>query len=252
MNYQAEIMQSAEPENWDAEECRSLISQLWQLRESLLAYEAAIQSSIDDVGPSRRASARNLAHYLALRCSDHRPLQDRLARIGVSSLGHSESHVLANLDKVLGILHRLAERPWQTRSADEPVGIQSSRRLLETRAAELLGAPPPNRGVRIMVTLPTEAAADFGLVRQLVVSGMDIARINCAHDGSQAWVAMAAHVRRAAKAARRPVRILMDLGGPKLRTGQLPNGLAALKLRPGRDELGRIKATARLGLRPAG
>jgi pyruvate kinase len=252
MNSQVEIMQSGEPENWDTEECRSLISELWQLRESLLAHAAAIQSSIDGVASSRRASACNLAHYLALRFSDHRPLQERLARIGVSSLGRSESHVLANLDKVLGILHRLAGRPWQPHSADEPVGIRSSRRLLEIRAAELLGAPPPNRRVRIMVTLPAEAAADFGLVRQLVLSGMDIARINCAHDGPPAWVAMAAHVRRAAKAARRPVRILMDLGGPKLRTGQLPHGPAVLKLRPARDELGRVSATARLGLRPAG
>lgn len=242
----------SESMDWDTDECCSLISELWQLRESLLAHEVKLHAGIEGVDSSYRDSARNLAHYLALRSSDRRPLQERLARIGVSSLGRSESHVLANLDKVLGILHRLTGQSWQPRSSDEPVGIQSSQTLLDKRATELLGVIPPNRRVRVMVTLPGEAATDFGLVRQLVASGMDIARINCAHDEPQSWVAMAGHVRRAAKAVGRPVRILMDLGGPKLRTGQLPHGPAVLKLRPSRDELGRVTATARLGLRPAG
>ena len=35
-----------------------------------------------------------------------------------------------------------------------------------------------------MVTLPAQAAADDALVAALVEGGMDIARINCAHDGA--------------------------------------------------------------------
>ena len=159
---------------------------------------------------------------------------------------------LANLDKVLGILHRLTGQLWQPHSQDEPVGIQSSQRRLERHTTELLGLPTKGRVVRIMVTLPSEAARDFGMVRQLLISGMDIARINCAHDGPAEWEAMAAHVRRAAKSVDRQVRILMDLGGPKLRTGPIAPGPTVLKLRPRRDYLGRILAPAYVGIRPAG
>lgn len=237
---------------WDEGVCKALIDQLWSLRQSMQECEAALAPWLNGIHPAYQASARNLSHYLALRHVDRRPLQEDLARIGVSSLGRAESNVLANVDKVLGILHRLAGQPWQTHCEDEPIGIQSSRKLLERHTADLLGPPPKGRSVRIMVTLPSEAAGDFGLVRQLLDSGMDIARINCAHDGPGEWQAMAAHVRRAAKAVGRPVRILMDLGGPKLRTGPVVPGTAVLKLRPQRDYCGRVLEAARVGLRPAG
>jgi pyruvate kinase len=239
-------------DTWDEGVCKTLIDQLWSLRAGMLAHEAKLKPWLVEVDRGYRASARNLAHYLALRQNDHRLLQEKLAWLGVSSLGRAESDVLANLDKVLGILHRLTDQPWQPRSGEEPAGIQSSRKLLERHTIELLGPPPPGRTVRIMVTLPSEAARSFGLIRQLVASGMDIARINCAHDGPTEWQAMATQVRRAAKAAGRPVRILMDLGGPKLRTGPIAPGSPVLKLRPVRDEFGRTLAPARIGLRPIG
>ncbi|MBS3935104.1 MAG: pyruvate kinase [Sulfuritalea sp.] len=239
-------------EGWDDGECARLIDELRSLRESMLATEASLSAWIDQVNPEFLPSARNLAHYLALRQRDCRPLQEKLAWIGVSSLGRAESHVLANLDKVLGILHRILALQWSPCSAQEPAGILRSSKLLEAHTASLLGAPPPGRMVRIMVTLPVEAAGDYGMVRQFVDAGMDIARINCAHGGADEWRAMARHVRRSAKAAGRPVRILMDLAGPKLRTGRVPPGVPILKLRPHRDELGRVVTPARLRLRPAG
>lgn len=239
-------------DTWDEVACKAIISELWSLREGMLQHEAALASWLERADAAYRASARNLAHYLVLRRSDWRPLQEKLARIGVSSLGRAESHVLANLDKVLGILHRLTGQPWQAHSKEEPAGIHSSQKLLERHTLDLLGAPPAGRTVRIMVTLPAEAARDFGTVRQLVLSGMDIARINCAHDGPAEWAAMAGHVRRAAKSVGREVRILMDLAGPKLRTGPVASGPTVLKLRPRRDYLGRILAPACVGLRPAG
>jgi pyruvate kinase len=238
--------------DWDAAECKALIDELWTLRDSMMEAESRLSPWIGNTGRDFLPSARNLAHYLALRHKDRRPLQEKLARIGVSSLGRAESNVLANLDKVLGILHRLQALPWQSHAAEEPVGIKRSRKLLEQHTSALLGEPPPGRAVRIMVTLPSEAAGDYGLIRQLVDAGMDIARINCAHDGAAEWKAMARHIRRAAKAVGRPVRILMDLGGPKLRTDHLPPAMPVLKLRPGRDEIGRVQIPVRLGLYPAG
>ena len=239
-------------EAWNEAECKDVIARLWSLRAAMQANETRLASWLSGAEGTWQASARNLAHYLALRQDDQRALQEWLTHAGVSSLGRAESHAMANLDKVLGILHRLSGQPWAPHDHDEAIGIRSSRKLLERHTAELLGAAPHERAVRIMVTLPSEAASDFALVRQLVASGMDIARINCAHDGADAWKAMASRVRRAARAAGRPVRILMDLGGPKLRTGPFAQGPAVLKLRPERDEFGRVLAPALVGLRPPG
>lgn len=201
---------------------------------------------------AHRASARNLLHYLELRKADLRPIQEQLASLGISSLGHAESNVLANLDKVLGILHRLLRESWADQSCDEPAGLHMASKLLQDHTRDLLGDPPNEREVRIMVTLPSEAAREPELVDQLVSADMDVARINCAHDDAEAWTAMAVNVRRAARKLGRSVRILMDLGGPKLRTDQMPAGQAVVKLRPARDELGRVTAPGLLGLRPDG
>lgn len=233
---------------WDRGVVAALIDELDALRAAMLDSERRLAPRLRGVEPAFAASARNLAHYLALRRADLRPLQERLAWLGVSSLGRAETHVLANLDKVLGILHRLVDRPWTDRGAEEPVGFNRGRMLLEQHAVELLGPAPPGRAVRIMVTLPAEAAGDFGLVRRLVVAGMDVARINCAHDDAAAWTAMASHVRRAAAVLGRPVKVLMDLAGPKLRTGPIEAGPPVLKLRPERDPYGRVTAPARLAL----
>ena len=216
----------------------------------MLAREEELKDELAKVLPQYRASARNLIHYLSLRSVDLRPLQVQLAWLGLSSLGRSESHVLANLDKVLGILHHLTGQTWNDRSGEEPAGSVSSRELLKQHTENLLGPACTRRPVRIMVTLPSEAATDFGIVSDLVNAGMDIARINCAHDCADDWHAMAVNVRRAATAAQRQVRILMDLGGPKIRTGEVAPGPPVLKIKPGRDPLGRVFRPARLFLHP--
>lgn len=236
---------------WNRQICLDLIERLWALRQAMLASEHRYAGAIARVGPHQRRSARNLVHYLALRAHDLRDLQGRLAWLGVSSLGRAESHVLANVDKVLGILHRLAGRAWQDRSAEEPAGSVTGPLLLRTHTEGLLGAITRERQVRIMVTLPGEAATDAALVRELVRAGMDVARINCAHDDAPAWKAMARQVRRAARAAQREVKILMDLGGPKIRTGDIQPGPQVLRLKPRRDELGFAVQPWRLRLVPA-
>jgi pyruvate kinase len=239
-------------DTWDADACRSVIDELWQIRAAMLDYQARLAPWLTDVHSEFAASAANLAHYLALRHFDLRRLQEQLARIGVSSLGRAETHVLANLDKVLGILHRLVGRAWTSHKHDEPAGFRHGQALLASHTDTLFGAAPPERSVRIMVTLPSEAATDPKLANRLVRAGMDIARINCAHDEPRAWVAMAEHVRKAARSLGRPVRILADLGGPKLRTGCVAGEPTAMKLKPERNGLGIVVAPLRLGLRALG
>lgn len=237
---------------WDIPACEALMRELWALRESMLRNEVRLAPWLRQADATHTASAANLAHYLALRRHDLRGLQEQLARMGLSSLGRAETHVLANLDKVLGILHRLTGRPWTALSHDEPTGSQSGPARLARHAQALFGAVPRDRSVRIMVTLPSDAAHDDDLVNDLVATGMDIARINCAHDGAAEWAAMARSVRRAARKLERPVRVLMDLGGPKLRTGPIAGSPEVARLKPSKDAFGRVTAPARLGLRPHG
>jgi len=238
---------------WDRRVVEALIDELWALRGAMLDHQSRLAPGLESIDPAQLPSAVNLVHYLAMRKIDLRRLQDRLARLGLSSLGRAETHVLANVDKVLGILHRLAGRPWTPLSQQEPNGIVRGEALLVQHAQTLFGERPQERDVRIMVTLPSVAATDSGvLIDSLVAAGMDIARINCAHDDAAAWMAMSTHVRRAAEQAGRTVRVLMDLGGPKLRTGPLASAPAVLRVKAPRDAWGRAVAPARLILRASG
>ena len=133
---------TGEASAWDPAACDALIGELQVLRESMLEAQARLAPTLADIEPGWRPSAINLAHYLAMRRYDMRRLQDRLAWVGVSSLGRAETHALANVDKVLGLLHLLAGRVWASRAGDEPVGFRRGPALLEQHAEALFGPPP--------------------------------------------------------------------------------------------------------------
>jgi pyruvate kinase len=61
-------------------------------------------------------------------------------------------------------------------------------------------------------------------VKALLSAGMNIARINSAHDGPKVWKRMIANVHRAEKATGRSCKIYLDLAGPKIRTILLGKG----------------------------
>ena len=161
-------------------------------------------------------SARNLAHYLALRHHDLRDLQVRLMPWGLSSLGRCEARVLPTLNAVAAALAAVESEGGMAVEPDTEAFFRGHE-LLSAHTEAVLGANPPNRAVRIMVTLPPQAAHGYELVRGLVSDGMDVARINCAHDDSAAWAQMTEHVRRASREIGRPCRICFDLVGPRAR-----------------------------------
>ena len=199
---------------------------------------------LDEVHEVHRASVENLAHFVALRSRDLRVLQDDLAALGLSSLGRSEAHVLATIDAVSTALRALEGSPAE--HPTEPLtGFSTGPRLLARKAEALLGPEPTGRATRIMVTLPGEAAHQPELIERFAQVGMDVARINCAHDQEDTWRLLAAHVRTAAQRNGREIRILMDLAGPKLRTGPMVPGPAVIRLKPRRDLFGRVLAPAR-------
>ena len=205
-------------------------------------HDADASEAIALVSPAQRSSARNLVHYLALRRADLRALQAVLAKHGLSSLGRLESHAGSAVEAVLGALYALRQQPERVSWLGGVPDFTEGAQLLARHAAALFGPPPTARPVRIMVTMPSEAAGDYALVRKLLQRGMDCMRINCAHDDEAAWMLMVEHLERARLEIGRPCAVQMDLGGPKIRTGEIEPGPAVLKVKPVRDRLGAVGA----------
>jgi len=234
---------------FDDTELRSLARQLNGLCAEMLKLESALVPDSVELNEAHRASARNLAHYLALRSHDIREIQTQLASLGLSSLGRTEGHVMSGVRAVLTILDRLGVKEATfPGDAGPQIEFGEDRRILERNTSALLGPTPADRRVRIMVTSSPEAATDYDLVLRLLTNGMDCMRINCAHDGEDAWAGMIRNLKRAREETGRPCELLMDLAGPKLRTGPLAPGPAVLKVRPQRDDVGRVLAPANVWL----
>ncbi|MCE9621978.1 MAG: pyruvate kinase [Actinomycetia bacterium] len=226
----------------EARTLERLEAEVRQLRDAMLAAETARAADIAATRPRHRQSAANLIHYVELRRHDVRSLQADLAAIGLSSLGRSEANILATIEEVLSVLARLNGHESPTRSAG--VAMAEGYKFLAENDERLLGELATTRGTRIMVTLPTEAAYEPELVSRIAKSGMDIARVNCAHDGPDEWARMIDHVRATKRANGHRPLIAMDLAGPKLRTGPLEPGPRVVRISPARDLLGVVTAPA--------
>jgi pyruvate kinase len=224
-----------------------LQNQLARLRERVAAGRQALMQGWKPVlaNAAHARDAGNLAAYIAFRREDLRDLQERLSDLGLSSLGRCEGHVEATLDSVSLVLDAMAcacptDEALQRLGRDKREGD----RRLKRNTQRLLGKEPKQRRIRIMVTLPTVAGQDIRFVRDLVERGMDIARINCAHDDPDTWKGMIDNVRSATQATGRSCLIHMDLAGPKLRTGDMAATPGRLRLKPKRDDRGDTRAPA--------
>ena len=81
---------------------------------------------------------------------------------------------------------------------------------------------PDRRRAKIVATLGP-ASSDPETVRELVDAGLDVARINFSHGDETSWLQAVDSVRRAQAETGKPVAILGDLQGPKIRIGSVPD-----------------------------
>jgi len=227
----------------------ALIRQLDLIVEKSRGLEAQFSAELAQVHPNFQASARNLVAYLAMRQTDIRDLQQQLAYLGLSSLGRAERNVQASIRTVHNALCKLSDiedcDPDEQRS-----NFERSERRLQQHIVDMLGENADGRDVRIMVTLPAEAADDYSLASALMSAGMDIARINCAHDDESVWLRMVQNIRQASQDTGRNCRIVMDLAGPKLRTGDLTPGPGVVRFRPKCNSMGKVIAPRRVRFIP--
>jgi pyruvate kinase len=83
------------------------------------------------------------------------------------------------------------------------------------------------RGTRIVCTIGPSSSSP-AVLRTMINAGMDVARMNFSHGDHETHRQVAANVREAAEAAERPVALLGDLQGPKIRTGALESAFQRL------------------------
>src|SRR5580698_9120273 len=76
------------------------------------------------------------------------------------------------------------------------------------------------RRAKIVATLGPVSSSE-GVFRQLVRAGLDVARLNFSHGSHEQKAELIQMVRQVAREEHKPICILADLQGPKIRTGIL-------------------------------
>jgi len=179
---------------------------------------------LDNVHKAHKKSAANLLDYLSFRSHDLRNLQKKLGYLGMSRLARAEAHVLASLQTTQFYLKNLLgeEASWPK---NHTISIKKSNRKLRENTKVLFGAPSPKRKQRIMVTMPAQAAEDQELIEAMIAEGMNVARINCAHDEVETWSKIIENIKACDKKLNTKTFISMDIPGPKIRTGELSKSI---------------------------
>ena len=223
--------------------------QIDEIINSAKSLEKKYDDLIQTAHPSYRESALNLVHYLAFRSFDIDKLQDRLRYMGFPDMANIEGHVMKSLLAIKRIINSFLGLPLVEKQKGI-ISIKKSEKLLNKNTKKLFGYKSKKRQTRIMVTLPATAADDYSLVNHLIDLGMNSARINCAHDDLEIWLKMIAQISRAKETLKKNCRIMMDLSGPKLRTGPMKPGPPVIHIRPQRDQVGRVTIPAKVWIAP--
>jgi pyruvate kinase len=179
---------------------------------------------------SQQYSAQNLLAYLAYKQHVTSEFLTEIKERGLAiSTWEHMVHSLALCCVNAGLM----------KPPDQYPSLSSS---LQARSVELFGARRDYRSPHIMLTLDTRIANPQTL-EKLLLNGMSIARINCAHDDEASWLQMIASIRQAERHLRaqglydsRSCKIMMDLAGPKIRIHKIVKESTVIKIGNARDD----------------
>lgn len=206
--------------------------QLSELEKKMLQEVKKKALQLKQVHADQLPAAKNLLHYLVLRNTDIRNLQDLLHVQGLSSLASAESHIHRQLQS---ILQRLGKH-YSPSELDECTYAYNSKQMLE-KSTILFGDKKDAAIPFIMVTFDASFADNYALIKNLLQNGMNVARINCAHDNEATWSRMIHHLKRACRYTGLSCKIYIDLAGPKIRTKLLSKGKNKGKVKVKEGEL---------------
>jgi len=121
---------------------------------------------------------------------------------------------------MIAIILGLGRARFKTRSRPE-------RTTFRRVAGTPRGSLPAVKRTKIVCTLGPSTESDE-VLDALLEAGLDCARLNFSHGSQEYHATTAARVRAASQRARRPVAILADLCGPKMRIGTFEHGKVTL------------------------
>ncbi len=231
------------------ERLTAISQQLEEIIGKVMEMERKYAHKLSQVHPVYRKSALNLIHYLGFRSYDIDLLQDELRDMGLTGLSNIEAHVMKSLLMLNYIINHLLGKPV-TEANKGIVSIKKSKKILNRNTKLLFGYKSKKRRTRIMVTLPGSAGGDYRFVNHLIQLGMNSARINCAHDNPETWGKMIDNVREASGKQAKNCKVMMDLAGPKLRTGTIQPGPEIIHIKPEKDMAGKVTSPAKIWIAP--
>jgi len=215
--------------------------------EKIHELESKYKLQIKNVHPNYRGSAKNLIQYLALRSFDVDLFQEKLGEIGLPNSPGSENNVLYNLLTFKTLINSLLKVETEELK-DDYLNNKEAKEVLRKNSNALLGTRKNNRKTAILITQPTEVSEDATFAKSLLKLGMDCARINCAHDDETVWKKIINNIQEHGKSC----KIMMDLGGPKIRTGKMKPGHKVIHIKPKRNTLGQVVNPAKIWMAPYG
>ncbi|KAF6140862.1 hypothetical protein GIB67_042275 [Kingdonia uniflora] len=235
----------------------NLLDKLKAVHLNVLALEQWNASRIKLSHRNYLASATNLIHYLAVKCLDVEQLGEELSSIGLLNLKTVNPYVLASINAGIQMLENLKYNSLNKENVthmslnDDVIAdrhkikkaeftITAMKKKVFSHKESLLGPLRDERDTHIMVTVGDEAIKSDNLTSDLLKNGATIIRINCAHGDPCIWSEIIRRVRSSSQMLEKPCRILMDLAGPKLRTGPIESSPCVMKISPKKDACGNV------------
>jgi pyruvate kinase len=198
---------------------KELAQELAELEASLIEVTHQFDVYLDRIPVDQRVAASNLIQYLYFRSKDRKSLQSKLHYYGFSALSNSENHLHRQVQTIRQRLGHIYEE-----GELNPCTYKFSRKRLEHNSKLLFGKHVQAKMPTVMVTFATDFADNPKLIERLLLNGMQVARINCAHDNQEIWQKMLDQVRAAEEKTGLSCKIYFDLVGPKIRTSLLAMG----------------------------
>ncbi|KAL7613189.1 hypothetical protein Lser_V15G09561 [Lactuca serriola] len=215
----------------------NLLDKLKAVHMHALAMEQWNASRLKLCHRRHAVSAANLIHYLALKSLDVDQLKDELSSVGLLNLETINPYVIAGLSTGIQLLENLKSK--SSENFNNQLTASMMRKRVNSNRDFLIG-PVEDKRSHIMVTLGEEAITNETFITDILKAGTTAVRINCAHGDPSVWSETIRRVKINSQMLEKPCRILMDLAGPKLRTGRMKSGPCVMKISPKKNASGNV------------
>lgn len=167
-------------------------------------------------------SMQNLKAFLILRNKKVKGMDLKLLHAGLSPYKNIHPHIHYSIQKMLYQLHHMDNVPQYILNPDV------SNLIRKERVMNLFGKLEQS----VMVTLQASMLDKPDIIKDLLSNGMNIARINCAHDSPEIWKHLVQKIRDAETELglmKGICKIHMELAGPKIRVKKVFNPEKVIK-----------------------